>query len=64
MASPRPQEHGSPLELASIPAHLDGGAQLRAILNGLPAVIAYWDSDLRNVMANDAFAELFGWEAG
>ena len=64
MASPRPHEHGSPLELASIPAHLDGGAQLRAVLNGLPAVIAYWDGDLRNVMANDAFAELFGWEPG
>ncbi len=45
-------------------AHAEAGDQLRAILNGLPAVVAYWDCDLRNVMANEAFAELFGWDAG
>ncbi len=58
MSSPRLHDPSSELP------HADAGDQLRAILNGLPAVVAYWDRDLRNVMANEAFAELFGWEAG
>ena len=33
---------------------------LRAILNGLPALVGYWDADLRNRMANDAYVEFFG----
>lgn len=33
---------------------------LRAILNGLPALVGYWDADLHNRMANDAYVEFFG----
>lgn len=33
---------------------------IRAILNGLPALVGYWDRDLRNRMANDAYVEFFG----
>ena len=34
---------------------------LRAILNGLPAMVGYWDRNLRNRMANEAYVEYFGW---
>lgn len=30
------------------------------MLNALPAMVGYWDSDLRNRMANDAYIEFFG----
>lgn len=33
---------------------------IRAILNALPAMVGYWDSDLRNRMANDVYVEFFG----
>lgn len=33
---------------------------LHAVLDRLPAMIAYWDRDLRNVVANDAYVEWFG----
>jgi PAS domain S-box-containing protein len=33
---------------------------LEAILNALPALVSYWDRDLRNVMANSAYVEFFG----
>ena len=33
---------------------------MRAILNGLPALVGYWDAQLRNRMANDAYVEYFG----
>jgi diguanylate cyclase (GGDEF)-like protein/PAS domain S-box-containing protein len=33
---------------------------LRAILNGLPAMIGYWDADQRNRMGNQAYLEYFG----
>jgi diguanylate cyclase (GGDEF)-like protein/PAS domain S-box-containing protein len=36
-------------------------ADLKAILDGLPAMIGYWDRDLRNRMANDAYVEFFGF---
>ncbi len=35
-------------------------AQLRAVLNGIPAMVAYWDSGLRNRLANDAYLKWFG----
>ena len=60
MSSPRLHVHGSDAELSAPPPHPDGGEQLRAIVNALPAVIAYWDDDLKNVMANEAFGDLFG----
>jgi PAS domain S-box-containing protein len=39
---------------------LDSPENLRMVLNALPALIGYWDSDLRNRMANDAYTEFFG----
>jgi PAS domain S-box-containing protein len=30
------------------------------MLNALPALVGYWDKDLRNRMANDAYVEYFG----
>ncbi len=33
---------------------------IQAMLNALPALVGYWDSDLRNRMANDAYIEFFG----
>jgi PAS domain S-box-containing protein len=33
---------------------------IQAMLNALPALVGYWDSDLRNRMANDAHVEFFG----
>jgi diguanylate cyclase (GGDEF)-like protein/PAS domain S-box-containing protein len=35
--------------------------QFRAILNGLPALIGFWDTSLRNRSANDAYLEYFGF---
>jgi PAS domain S-box-containing protein len=34
--------------------------ELRAMVNRLPAMIGYWDRDLRNRLANDAYREFFG----
>ncbi len=62
MASPRLHDYGPDSEQPSPIAHLAASDQLRAVLNGLPAVIACWDRELRNVMANDAFGQLFGWK--
>ncbi|MDQ3726149.1 MAG: PAS domain-containing protein [Actinomycetota bacterium] len=33
---------------------------IQAMLNALPAMVGYWDSDLRNRMANDVHADFFG----
>jgi diguanylate cyclase (GGDEF)-like protein/PAS domain S-box-containing protein len=37
-------------------------AQLRAVLNGIPAMVGYWDSGLRSRLANDAYCKWFGLE--
>ncbi|MEO3931807.1 diguanylate cyclase [Micrococcaceae bacterium Sec7.4] len=34
-------------------------AQVRAVLNGIPAMVGYWDKNLRNCLANDAYGEWF-----
>jgi diguanylate cyclase (GGDEF)-like protein/PAS domain S-box-containing protein len=34
--------------------------QLRAVLDSLPAMVGYWDTDLRNTLANQAYVEWFG----
>ena len=49
-----------PTNAASDPdalAQLPG--QVRAVLNGIPAMVGYWDKDLRNRLANDAYGEWF-----
>ncbi|MCV7422709.1 sensor domain-containing diguanylate cyclase [Mycobacterium yunnanensis] len=34
--------------------------RLRALVDRLPAMVAYWDADLRNVVANQAHCDFFG----
>ncbi len=35
---------------------------LRTLLDQLPALVAYWDADCRNVVANHAYVEWFGFD--
>jgi PAS domain S-box-containing protein len=46
-------------EAADVPDVL-ARADVRAVLNALPAMVGYWDAGLRNRMANDAYVEYFG----
>jgi len=39
-------------------------AQLRAVLNGISAMVGYWDAGLRSRLANDAYCEWFGFDPG
>lgn len=48
------RENARQLPLPEVPA------QMRAVLNGIPAMVAYWDSELRNRLANDAYRNYFG----
>lgn len=41
---------------------VEGRRRLRAVLDHLPAMVGYWDRDLRNQVANRAYLEWFGWE--
>lgn len=54
--SPLSRDDADPSPLPEIPA------QLRAVLNGIPALVGYWDTGLRNRLANDAYCEWFGFE--
>lgn len=54
--SPLNRDDADPSPLPEIPA------QLRAVLNGIPALVGYWDTGLRNRLANDAYCEWFGFE--
>jgi PAS domain S-box-containing protein len=38
----------------------DSPEGIQAMLNALPALVGYWDSGLRNRMANDAYIRFFG----
>ncbi|WP_142389991.1 sensor domain-containing diguanylate cyclase [Mycobacterium sp. shizuoka-1] len=38
--------------------------RLRLLIDRLPAMIGYWDTDLRNVVANDAYFRYFGRTPG
>lgn len=35
-------------------------AILRRVIDNVPALIGYWDSDLRNIVANEAYVDYFG----
>ena len=51
------------MEAEGLRAGADATTEARvfhAVLDRLPAMIAYWDRDLRNVIANDAYVEWFG----
>ena len=37
------------------------GGMLRAVLNALPAMVGYWDTNLQNRIANDAYVDYFGF---
>ena len=55
MTNPNPlnRDNAVPTPLPEIPA------QLQAVLNGIPALVGYWDTGLRNRLANDAYCEWF-----
>lgn len=38
----------------------DSPENIRAVLDALPAMVGYWDKDLRNRMANEVYVEFFG----
>ena len=44
-----------------LPAARDDARLLRTLFDQLPALIAYWDRDARNVVANAAYVEWFGF---
>jgi diguanylate cyclase (GGDEF)-like protein/PAS domain S-box-containing protein len=35
--------------------------QVRSVLDGLPGMVGFWDRELRNVLANRAYVEYFGY---
>lgn len=49
---------------AQVRRFADSPSNIQAILNALPAMVGYWDGDLRNRMANDAYVEFFGKTPG
>ena len=42
----------------------DDASLLRRVLDGVPALVSYWDRDLRNVTANAAYADFLGLDPG
>lgn len=47
------RESAPPLRMPEVPA------QMQAVLNGIPAMLGYWDSGLRNRLANNAYLDWF-----
>ena len=46
------------------PPPFDSPAGIQALLDALPAMVGYWDRDLLNRLANDAYIEFFGTSPG
>lgn len=44
---------------ATLPPLPELPAQIQAVLNGIPAMVGYWDKDLRNCLSNDAYGAWF-----
>lgn len=42
----------------------DSARLLRTLVDNIPAMVGYWDRDLHNVLANDAYVEWFGRAPG
>ncbi len=52
------------MEAEGLRPRIDAATEVRllhAVLDRLPAMIAYWDRDLRNLFANEAYVEWFGF---
>lgn len=61
MTVPTPRAEAS-VELGHLLSELvESRRQLRAVIDNMPAMIGYWDRDLRNVLGNQAYVEWFGW---
>jgi diguanylate cyclase (GGDEF)-like protein/PAS domain S-box-containing protein len=39
---------------------IEDARRLRLLIDNIPAIVSYWDRELRNVLANQAFIEFFG----
>lgn len=57
---PTPAPRRAPEAAGTLEHAQDELRELRAVLDHVPAMIGYWDRDLRNVVANRAYVEWFG----
>jgi len=58
--TPAPRSE-APVELSAVLAELvEGRRWLRTVIDHLPALVGYWDHELRNKLANQAYVEWFG----
>lgn len=55
---------GGSLSIEKQPTHDEEYRRFRLLIDRLPALIGYWDKDMRNVIANDAYVEFFGMSPG
>jgi diguanylate cyclase (GGDEF)-like protein/PAS domain S-box-containing protein len=46
--------------IAEVSMAIEDARRLRLLIDSVPAMVSYWDRELRNVVANEAFVEFFG----